>query len=127
MLQCTTTQKIIDIHVAMETSNLSFCCLIFIIILISEVKSKKGDDSSVTNSIVTSDTKGSASTSGTSTSRKGDSGIANVMLAAIMHAGFKTGYEVSCIATVNCVYIEYLEVRLVTVYSGSLSAAGVTV
>jgi hypothetical protein len=40
---------------------------------VKEVKSKKGDDSLVTNSYVASDTKGSASATGTSTSHKNDS------------------------------------------------------
>lgn len=85
----------------------------FIIILISEVKSKKGDDSSVTNSYVASDTKGSASATGTSTSHKNDSGIAKVLLPAIVHAGFKTGHKVKGLTTVNCIHNECLEMTFV--------------
>jgi hypothetical protein len=59
--------------------------LISNIIFISEVKSKKGDDTSVTNSNVSTDTKSSASASAAPTSHKHDSGIAKVMSAAVMH------------------------------------------
>jgi hypothetical protein len=59
--------------------------LIFNIIFISEVKSKKGDDVSVANSNVSIDTKCSTSAPAASTSHKHDPGIAKVMSAAVMH------------------------------------------
>jgi hypothetical protein len=59
--------------------------LIFNIIFISEVKSKKGDDMSTTNSNVSTNTKCSTSAPAASASHKHDSGIANDMSAAVMH------------------------------------------
>jgi hypothetical protein len=58
----------------------------FNVIFISETKYKKGDDSSNTNSCVSTDTRTSAST--LSSSSKGDSGMAKFML---WHEGFETG------------------------------------
>jgi hypothetical protein len=39
------------------------------------------------------------------------------MLAAIMHAGFRTGHEVMCVTTVNCIHNECLEACLVYMYN----------
>jgi hypothetical protein len=53
--------------------------LIFNVICISEVKSKKGDDMSVANSNISTETKCSTSAPEASASQTHDSGIAAVM------------------------------------------------
>jgi hypothetical protein len=57
--------------------------LIFNIIYISEVKSKKGDDMSATNSNVGAETKCSTSTPAASVPHKLDEGMAGVMCYAL--------------------------------------------